>query len=183
MIPPITDVLLDPALEVKKVAGLAPEKLGEFESVLITVPPARDEVANTGDIHLKFIPEHYLTIANLLMLVSDHYRRGDFLIADLKRCAVTRHFFVRPKNLGKKIVATVKVLKNSNGLLAINIFEIRSVSKRTQKGRFVSLLPPTPEFKMVMRPMKPEDSASSNLFVIPMTDKCLEFVPFKAGKI
>jgi hypothetical protein len=111
--------------------------------------------------------------------VPDHYRRGDFSIASLKRCAVTRHFFVRPRNLGKKIVATVEVLKNDNGLLSINICEIKNVNKRTKNGRFVSLLPPTPEFKMVMRPVKPEDSASSSLFFIPMTDKCLEFVPLK----
>jgi hypothetical protein len=179
MIPLLTDVTLDPTLEIKTVDGHAPEKLGECSLVLITVPQARDEVANTGDIHLKFIAEHYLQIGDLMIHVPDHYRRGDFSIASLKRCAVTRHFFVRPKNLGKKIVATVEVLKNDNGLLSINICEILNVNKRTEKGRFVSLLPPTPEFKMVMRPVKPEDSASSSLFFIPMTDKCLEFVPLK----
>jgi len=170
--------LLDPNLERKKVDGPAPEELGGFDLVIITVPQARNEVANTGDIHLKFIPKHYLEIADLVILVPDHYRRGDFSIPSLKKCAVSRHFFVRPESLGKKIVASVKILKNNNGLLSINVYEVLPIDKKDNEGKIIAYIPP-PEFKMSMRPLKAGESEGPNLFFIPMVDKCLEFIPMK----
>jgi|GEM_PF-1733768 len=178
---------LNPNLEIKVIKSDLPEKLAHFGYVLINVPTPFD--GQTGDKHMKFVPAHYLRVDchekyALIINVPEHYVRGDFSLPAEKRCAVTRHFYVRPESLGTRIVASVEVLKNSNGSIALNIVEIVSVDKRSPQNNEVVLShKPIPGFKISMRPVKEGETESKVLFLIPGTDRCLEFIPLPKPEI
>lgn len=170
-LPSIDITSLDPAKKILIIKESLPRKIASFNVVTINVPAPRDEKANTGDKHMKFIPGHYLRVdycpvRSLVINVPDHFVRRDFTIPNEGRCAVTRHFFVRPESLGKKIQASVEVMKNSNGTFSINIMEI--VDQNVLHS----------EFKLSMRPRKEDDVENNFHFFLP-TEKCLEFIPIK----
>ncbi len=168
----LDETQLNPDLEIIVVESKLPKKLARFESVLISVPSPRDEKNNCGDKHMKYSEEHYLQVnysenEGLLFHVVAHYFRCDFAVPvdgdeTRKRCAVTRHFYTRSESLGRKIVASVEVLRNDNGSIAINILELVDQNVK-------------PEYQLKMRPVKPGEKEANDLFLVSGTDKCVNF--------
>lgn len=168
----LDETQLNPDLEIIVIKSKLPETLACFKSVLISVPSPRDEKNNCGDKHMKRSEEHYLQVnysekEGLLFHVPEHYFRCDFTVPvvgdeNRKRCAVTRHFFVRPESLGQKIIASVSILRNDNGSISINICELVDQNAK-------------PEYQLKMRPVKPEEKETDDLFLISGTDKCVNF--------
>ncbi|MFA4942921.1 MAG: hypothetical protein WC564_04760 [Patescibacteria group bacterium] len=176
------NTVLDATLEIKVIqCKKTPKLLADFADVLISVPCPYDGVANTGDKHMKFVPEHYLKIEypndSQMIEVPGHYVRHDFFLPEEKRSAIARHFYVNKHSLGKKVVASVQILRNDNGSIAINIIEtfINVINPATNE--IVDIKLPDPQFRIAMRPLKEGEVESLKLFFVPGTKNCIEFVP------